>query len=198
MDTLSREFTSYNCTSGSLPGSKEGSKPNNLNNYKSKDCNLQNGTASNSDVWKRKSSAIIGDDHTPNSLLNNSPLTRSQSSETLCSDDSSENNHTYDLVASSEGSLISLNSLAESQASENHGFYSLIDSKGSCNNSVHSDSAPNTPDEIKRPIPTPPARKNNLTVPLPTKRIHQLQSKPNNNDPLGIPDDFGKLIFHHP
>jgi hypothetical protein len=27
--------------------------------------------------------------------------------------------------------------------------------------------------------------------------MQQLQAKPNNNDPLAIPDDFGKLILLH-
>jgi hypothetical protein len=198
MDTLNREFTSYNCSSGTLPGRKEGSKPNNLNNFKPKDCNLQNGTTSNSDIWKRLSNAVTGDDETPNSFSTDTPLTRSHSSETLCSDDSSENYHSYDLVASSEGSLLSLHSLAESQASDNQGFY-IVNPKDSCNNSLHSDSAPNTPSpgEVKRPMPTPLTRNNRLTVPPPTKRMQQLQAKPNNNDPLAIPDDFGKLILLH-
>ena len=192
MDTLNREFTSFNCTSGTLPGSKEKSKPNNLNNYKPKDCNLQNGTTSNSDIWKRMSNAITGDDQIPNSYSTDTPLTRSNSAETLCSDDSSDNYHSYDLVASSEGSLMSLHSLAESQASDNHGFYSFVNSK---DNSSNSGSAPNTPGELKRPKPAPITRNNHLTVPPTTKKMQQLQSKPPNNDTLAIPDDFGKLII---
>ena len=195
MDTLTREFTSFNCTSGTLPGSKEKGKPNNLNNYKPKDCNLQNGTTSQSEIWKRMSNAITGDDETPNSCSTDTPLTRSNSAETLCSDDSNENCHSYDLVASSEGSLVSLHSLAESQASDNHGFYSFVNSKDSCNNSVNSGSAPNTPVEKKRPMPSPITRNNHLTVPPPTKRMQPLQTKPPHNDPLAIPDDFGKLLF---
>ncbi len=195
MDTLNREFTSYNCTSGTLPGSKEGSKPNNLNNFIPKDCNLQNGTTSNSEIWKRMSNAVTGDNQTPNSFSTDTPLTRSNSAETLCSDDSNENYHSYDLVASSAGSLASIHSLAESQASDNRGFYSFVNSKDSCNNSLHSDSAPNTPGEVKRPMPAPLTRSNHLTVPPPTKRMQELQSKPTNNDPLAIPDDFGKRTF---
>ena len=190
MDTLSREFTSYNCTSETLPRSKEGSKPNNLNNFKLKDCNIQNGSASNGDTWKRMSNT---NDQTPNSVTTDIPITRSNSSETLCSDDSSENYHSYDLVASSEGSLVSLHSLAESQASDNRGFYSFVN-PDSCDNSVHGDSAPSTPGEVRRLMPNPTTNNNLLTVPTPTKRKLQ-QPKPTNNDPLPIPDDFGKLTF---
>lgn len=190
MDTLNREFTSFNCTSETLDGHK-GSKPNNLNNFVSKDCNLKNGTTSKSDVWKRLSNANTGDEQTPKSTI--SPLTRTDSSETLCSDDSSENYNSYDLVASSEGSLVSLNSIAESQASDNHGFYSFVNSKDSGEELNHS--APNTPGELRRSRPTPPLTRNNhLTVPPPTKRLQQLLPK-QTNDPCAIPDDFGKLIF---
>ncbi|XP_028403605.1 uncharacterized protein LOC114526261 isoform X2 [Dendronephthya gigantea] len=196
MDTLTREFASYNCSSGTLPGSKETNKPIHLNNFKPKDCNLQNGSNSNNDIWKRFSSnGITNDEQTPNSVLTDTSLTRSHSCETLCSNDSDENYHSYDLVASSEGSFVSLDSLAESQASDNRGFYSFVNSKDSCDNSMKGDSAPNTPREMKRPIPTPLTKKNRLTVPIPTKRMNQLQP-PTVNDPLSIPDDFGKLIVN--
>ena len=199
MDTLNREFTSFNCTSGTLPGHKEGSKPNNLNNFVTKDCNVQNGMTSNSDVWKRKSNALTLDDETPNSFSTDTPLTRSHSSETLCSDDDSENYHSYDLVASSEGSLVSLNSVAESQASDNHGFYSLVNTTDGANNNLFNgdelnNSTPNTPEEVKRTKSTPLTRNNHLTVPLPTKRVQQLQKK-QSNDGCVIPDDFGKSHF---
>lgn len=197
MDTLTREFTSFNCSSGTLRGNKEGSKPNNLNNFKPKDCNLQNGTTSNSDVFKRKSYPIMGGDNVHTSFSTNVPLTRSNSAETLCSENSSENCHSYDLVASSEGSLVSLRSLAESQASDNRGFYSFVNSQDSCNNSMRGDSAPNTPGEVKRPMPTLKTRNDRLTVPIPEKKIQQLQLKPINNDPLVIPDDFGKSTLMH-
>ena len=190
MDTLTREFTSYNCTSETLPVNNEGSKPNNLNNFKLKDCNVQNGSASNGDIWKLMSNTT---DQTPDSFPTDTPLTRSNSAETLCSDDSSENYHSYDLVASSEGSLVSVHSLAESQASDNRGFYSFVNAD-SCDNSVCGDSAPSTPGEVKRPMPNPTAKNNLLKVPPPTKRKPQ-QPKPVNNDPLAIPDDFGKLTF---
>lgn len=192
MDTLTREFASYNCTSESLPRNKEGSKPNNLNNFKLKDCNIQNSSASNSDIWKRISNT---NDQTPNSLTTDTPITRSNSSETLCSDDSSENYHSYDLVASLEGSLVSLHSVAESQASDNRDFYSFVN-RDSCDNSVNSDSAPSTPGEVRRLMPNQATKNSLLTVPTLTKRKKQ-QPKPTNNDPLAIPDDFGKRTFLH-
>ena len=198
MDTLTREFASYNCTSGTLPGSKEKNKPVNLNNFKPKDCNLQNGSNSNNDIWKRISSnGVTSEEQTPNSVLTDTSLTRSHSCETLSSDDSDENYHSYDLVASSEGSFASLNSLAESQASDNRGFYSFVNSKDSPDNSMKGDSAPSTPREVKRPIPTPLTKNNRLTVPIPSKIIQQLQSQAV-NDPLTIPDDFGRCTFFRP
>ncbi|XP_046839049.1 uncharacterized protein LOC124433295 [Xenia sp. Carnegie-2017] len=197
MDTLTRNFTSFNCvSSNSLTGSKDGMKPNNLNNFKEKDCNLHNGMNNKSNIWKRVSNAVLADESEKMKFSNSNPtLTRTNSSQTLWSNDSYENDNSYDMVACSDGSLVSLHSLAESQASDNYGFYSLVDTKDSCNSSMNGDSAPGTPRTERRPEPISLAKNNHLSVPSPTKK-HYISALPQECDPSSIPDDFGKLIIN--
>ena len=203
MDTLNRDFTSFNCSSGTL---RLETKPNNLNNVVSKNCNVKDGNNDNDnspEIWKRRSNLQSGDD--PEAV----GLTIANSFETFYSDDGTEKSGCYDLVANSNNdSLLSLSSidLDPNQPLDKQGCYSFVNSqdsvgsscKDSLGNSTHSEgvdlSAPRTPVHIP-PRPSPLGRKKQTT--LPPSREKPKSEKVNqkhSSDPLGLRDDFGKLI----
>lgn len=207
MDTLNRDFTSFNCSSGTF---HLDNKPNNLNNVVSKNCNVKDGNNDNSpEIWKRRSN-LQGDDdpETVGSGNDHLGLTIANSFETFYSDDGTEKSGSYDLVANSNNdSLLSLNSidLDPNQSLDKQGCYSFVNSqdslgsscKDSLGNSIHSEgvnlSAPGTPVQIKCPRPSPLSRKRQKTLPHSlekpkSEKVNQRHS----SAPLGLRDDFGK------
>lgn len=204
MDTLTRDFTSYNCSSGTLRR-PESNKQNNLNNAVSKNCNVKDDNhGSNPDVWKRMSNVRNDDEAVTNCLLTDIPFVISSSRETISSEDGTEKCDSYDLVASSNcNSQQSLSSsdFTSSQTSDKRGFYSFINSKDSFESNSQEPrddsryfegddkSPPGTPIRTKRPL----RRKQKITLSPSTERPNSEQLKrPNTSDPFGVRDDFGK------